>query len=99
MTADPREIETTTPEVVSSTEIVQRPDAGTGSLVKIVADSATQKIYGGLIVGYHAVDSLQELALAMKHGLTVQQLGDTIHTHPTFVESIGFAAEAWLAQT
>ncbi len=65
-------------------------------LVKIIADSVTQEIYGGLIVGYHASDSLQELALAMKHGLTVQQLADTIHTHPTFVESIGFAADAWL---
>lgn len=67
-------------------------------LVKIIADPDSGRLYGALVVGYRAADVLQELALAMKHGLTVRQIVETIHTHPTFAEVVGFAAEKWIAE-
>ena len=67
-------------------------------LVKIVADAGTGRIYGGVVVGYRAADVLQELVLAMKQGLTVRQLYETMHTHPTFVEVVQFAAEEWITK-
>lgn len=67
-------------------------------LVKIVADSQTGRILGSLVVGYRAAEVLQELALAMRYDLTVHQLAETIHTHPTFVEAVRFAAEQWISE-
>jgi len=71
----------------------------TEGLVKIIADSARQQILGGLVVGYHAADVIQELATAMRNKLTVAQLAETIHTHPTFCEAVQLAAEKWLAES
>jgi dihydrolipoamide dehydrogenase len=67
-------------------------------LVKIVADAGTGRIYGGVAIGYRAAEVLQELTVAVKHALTVSQLAETIHIHPTFSEAICLAAEQWLAE-
>jgi dihydrolipoamide dehydrogenase len=67
-------------------------------LVKIIADASTGELYGGVVIGYHAVDVLQELALAKKHGLTVWQVFETIHTHPSFAEGVGLTAEDWVSE-
>lgn len=32
----------------------------------------------------------------MRNELTVPELAETIHTHPTYVEAVNEAAEAWL---
>jgi len=66
-------------------------------LVKIVAEDGSGLIRSGLVIGYHAADVVQELAAAVKHGLTVGQIAETIHTHPTFSEGVRLAAEKWLA--
>jgi dihydrolipoamide dehydrogenase len=65
-------------------------------LAKIIADSQTGQIYGGLVVGYHAADVIQEIALAMRHNLSVEHLANTIHAHPTFCEAVQLAARLWL---
>jgi dihydrolipoamide dehydrogenase len=65
-------------------------------LAKIIADDQSGQIYGGLVVGYHAADVIQEIALAMRHRLTVEQLANTIHAHPTFCEAVQMAARHWL---
>ena len=67
--------------------------------VKIVADADSGRIYGALWIGPHAIDMIQELALAMRHGLTMAQLYHTIHAHPTFQEGAMLAAEGWVAQS
>ena len=67
--------------------------------IKIVADADTGRIYGALWIGPHAIDMIQEVALAMRHGLTMAQLYHTIHAHPTFQEAAMLAAEGWLAQS
>ena len=67
--------------------------------VKIVADAESGRIYGALWIGPHAIDMIQEIALAMRHGLTMAQLYHTIHAHPTFQEGAMLAAEGWVSQS
>jgi dihydrolipoamide dehydrogenase len=67
--------------------------------VKIVADAESGRIYGALWIGPHAIDMIQEFAVAMRHGLTMAQLYHTIHAHPTFQEAAMLAAEGWVAQS
>ncbi len=63
-------------------------------VVKIVADAATEKILGVHIAGERATDLIAEATLAIRLGATLEQLGSTIHAHPTFAEAIMEAAEA-----
>ncbi|HSQ33959.1 MAG TPA: dihydrolipoyl dehydrogenase [Peptostreptococcaceae bacterium] len=55
--------------------------------IKILADKE-DRIIGASIVGPHATDLLTELSLAVHLGLTVEQVGDVIHAHPTLSEGI-----------
>ncbi|MDH4360989.1 MAG: dihydrolipoyl dehydrogenase [Nitrospirota bacterium] len=60
---------------------------------KVIADEHTKKILGVHIIGAHAADLIHEAALAMHGGLTVADLADMIHAHPTFSEGLMEAAE------
>lgn len=62
-------------------------------MIKIVADADTDKVLGVHIIGPHASDLVHEGALAMKAGLTVKELADMIHAHPTLAEGLMEAAE------
>jgi dihydrolipoyl dehydrogenase len=70
-------------------------DAAEG-LTKLIIDPATDKVLGGAIVGAGAGDLIAELALAIEMGADATDLALTIHPHPTFSETIAFAAEAHL---
>lgn len=62
-------------------------------LIKIIADEQNDKILGAHIIGPHASDLIHEIALAINKGLTVKDIADTIHAHPTLSEGIMEAAE------
>ncbi|MDI6801654.1 MAG: dihydrolipoyl dehydrogenase [Thermodesulfovibrionales bacterium] len=62
-------------------------------MIKIVVDADTDKVLGVHIIGPHASDLVHEGALAIKAGLTVKQVADTIHAHPTLAEGIMEAME------
>ncbi len=64
--------------------------------VKLIAEEDFGRILGGVVIGQHATDVIQEIAVAMRNELTVDEIAETIHPHPTFVEAVGEAAEAWL---
>jgi dihydrolipoamide dehydrogenase len=64
--------------------------------VKLIADAELGEILGAVVIGQHATDVIQEVALAMRNELTVEELAGTIHPHPTFVEGVMEAAESWL---
>jgi len=68
----------------------------TDGLVKIIGEAATGRLLGAVVIGPHATDVIQELALAMRQGLTVEQVAATVHAHPTFAEGVLEAAESWL---
>ncbi len=55
--------------------------------IKVLADNE-DKIVGASVVGPHATDLLTELSLAVHLGLTVEQVGDVIHAHPTLSEGL-----------
>ena len=55
-------------------------------LIKIVADKETKKIKGVHIIGERATDIIHEGVAAVSLGLTIEQMGNCIHAHPTFAE-------------
>ncbi len=62
--------------------------------IKVLADAGTDRVLGAHIIGAHASDLIHELAVAVRHGITVRQLAETIHTHPTLGEGVLEACEA-----
>ncbi|MFA5353964.1 MAG: dihydrolipoyl dehydrogenase [Thermodesulfovibrionales bacterium] len=62
-------------------------------MFKIVADAATDKVLGVHIIGPHASDLVHEGTLAIQAGLTVRQVAEMIHAHPTLAEGMMEAAE------
>jgi dihydrolipoamide dehydrogenase len=59
----------------------------------VIADKESNKIIGIHIIGAHAADLIHEGALAMQGGLTVTDIADMIHAHPTLSEGLMEAAE------
>lgn len=65
----------------------------TSGLVKLIYSPATRLILGCSIMGPHASDLIEEVALAMAAGLTLDAMSSTIHPHPTLCEVIAAAAK------
>jgi len=59
---------------------------------KLISEKKSRKIIGGSIIGVNATDLIAEVALAIKNGLTVESITETIHAHPTTSEVIYEAA-------
>jgi dihydrolipoamide dehydrogenase len=66
----------------------------TDGFVKVVADKESEQILGVQIVGADATDLISEAALAIEMGATLEDIGLTVHPHPTLPESLMEAAEA-----
>ncbi len=64
----------------------------TEGFVKVVADPGTGRILGGSIIGAHASDLIAELSAAVQLGVTVHELAEVIHAHPTLSEMVMEAA-------
>ncbi|MDO9425845.1 MAG: dihydrolipoyl dehydrogenase [Methylobacterium sp.] len=64
-------------------------------LTKVLFDPETDRILGCGIVGPSAGDLIAEAALAIEMGADAEDIGLTIHPHPTLSETIGLAAEAF----
>ncbi|MFQ5914011.1 MAG: dihydrolipoyl dehydrogenase [Nitrospinota bacterium] len=62
--------------------------------VKVVADEATGEILGVHIIGANAAELIHEAAVAMRWELTVDELAETVHAHPTLSECVMEAAHA-----
>ncbi len=60
---------------------------------KLLFDAETKRIIGGAIVGPGAGDIIGEIALAIEMGADAEDIGKTIHPHPTLGETVGLAAE------
>jgi dihydrolipoamide dehydrogenase len=55
--------------------------------VKIVGKKDTHELIGAQIVGPDASVMISELALAVQHRLSIEDVAHTIHTHPTLAEA------------
>lgn len=62
--------------------------------VKVIADEGTGRLLGIHMIGGHVSELLGEATIAIRHGLTANQLIETIHAHPTLPEAIQEAAES-----
>jgi mercuric reductase len=67
----------------------------TRGLIKLVADKATRKLLGAHILAPEGADSIQTAALAIRQGLTIEDLADTIFPYLTTVEGLKLAAQAF----
>lgn len=65
----------------------------TEGFVKIISESKYDEILGVHIIGPHATELLAEACVAMQLESTAEELGKTIHAHPTVSESVMEAAE------
>jgi Pyruvate/2-oxoglutarate dehydrogenase complex, dihydrolipoamide dehydrogenase (E3) component, and related enzymes len=58
-------------------------------------DSETKQILGAGIVGPSAGDLISEACLAIEMGSDAEDIGLTIHPHPTIGETVAAAAEVF----
>ncbi|NOU15656.1 MAG: FAD-dependent oxidoreductase, partial [Methylococcaceae bacterium] len=62
-------------------------------LTKIICDKETGRVLGAGIVGTNAGELIGEAVLALEMGADAEDIGLTIHPHPTLSETFAFAAE------
>lgn len=70
----------------------------TEGFVKFVADKKTNQVLGMHVVGPSASDLISEGALAVEMAAFLEDVGLTIHPHPTLGEAVMIAAEHGLGQ-
>lgn len=68
----------------------------TRGLIKMVIHPENAQVLGVHIVAPMAADLIHEATLAVKLGLTIDDLIDTVHVFPTLSEGIKLAAQAFL---
>jgi mercuric reductase len=67
----------------------------TRGLIKLVADGATRRLLGAHILALEGADSIQTAALAIRCGLTIDDLSETIFPYLTTVEGLKLAAQTF----
>lgn len=63
------------------------------SIIKVLYNSKNQ-ILGIQIAGPRSSDLIGEVALAMQQGITINEIAETIHPHPTLIESLSEMGDA-----
>jgi mercuric reductase len=67
----------------------------TRGLIKLVAEVQSKRLVGAHILAPEGADSIQTMAIAIKQGLTVEDLADTIFPYLTTVEGLKLAAQTF----
>ena len=62
-------------------------------ITKLICEKGTGRVLGAGIVGTNAGELIAEAVLALEMGSDAEDIGLTIHPHPTLSETLGFAAE------
>ncbi|MCC6916322.1 dihydrolipoyl dehydrogenase [Nitrosomonas sp.] len=78
------------PWAASGRAITMARDEG---MTKLLFDKDTKRIVGAGMVGSHAGELIAETVLALEMGADMQDIGLTVHPHPTLSETVFFAAE------
>ncbi|MEO6023974.1 MAG: dihydrolipoyl dehydrogenase [Burkholderiales bacterium] len=78
------------PWAASGRALGQARDEG---VTKVLYDKKTKRIIGAGIVGMNAGELIAEAVLALEMGADAEDIGLTIHPHPTLSETFAFAAE------
>jgi dihydrolipoamide dehydrogenase len=64
-------------------------------MTKLLFDKETRRVIGAGIVGPSAGDLIAEAALAIEMGCEAEDIGLTIHPHPTLSETVMLSAEVF----
>ncbi|MFK5997817.1 MAG: mercury(II) reductase, partial [Rhodobacterales bacterium] len=67
----------------------------TRGLIKLVADKTTKKLLGAHIIAPEGADSIQTAVMAIKAGMTYEDIGATIFPYLTTVEGLKLAAQTF----
>ncbi len=70
-----------------------RATARDEGMTKLIFDKDTKRLLGAGMVGPNAGELVAETVLALEMGADAQDIGLTIHPHPTLSETVFFAAE------
>jgi dihydrolipoamide dehydrogenase len=62
-------------------------------MTKLLFDKNTRQLLGAAIVGVNAGELIAETVLALELGADAEDIGLTVHPHPTLSETVFFAAE------
>ncbi len=62
---------------------------------KLLFDPKSHRLLGGGIVGTNAGELIAEVALAIEMGADAADISLTVHAHPTLMETVAMAAEAF----
>jgi dihydrolipoamide dehydrogenase len=65
-------------------------------MIKVVSDKKYDEVLGVHLVGPHATELLAEACVALRLEITTEELGRTIHAHPTLSEIVKEGAEMTL---
>jgi dihydrolipoamide dehydrogenase len=71
-----------------------RTMAETNGFVKFIADERTGELLGCHMIGANVSDLLQEVVLAFEYRGSAEDIGITVHSHPTLSETVKEAALA-----
>lgn len=61
------------------------------AFVKLFVEAESSVVAGGIIVGEAATELIHELALAVENRMTLDQIGKTVHAHPTHSTNVATA--------
>jgi len=73
-------------------------DGETEGLIKVHVKDLTGKILGASVLGAHAGELITSFAIAMRNGVTLRNIGDTIHPYPAWGEGVRRVADQWYVQ-
>jgi dihydrolipoamide dehydrogenase len=62
-------------------------------LTKLIFEKETHRLLGAAMVGVNAGELIAETVLALEMGADAEDIGLTVHPHPTLSETVFFAAE------
>ena len=79
------------PTSANGKTVIEELDRG---FIKLVASKEDHTLLGAQLMCGRATDIIGELAVAIANGLTIEEVANTIHPHPTFVEAVCEAARA-----
>lgn len=73
-----------------------RCSGDTEGFVKVIGDKKSSKLIGMHIIGPHASEMIGEGVISLKNGISLEELAEASHAHPTLSEAIKDAALAAL---
>jgi pyruvate/2-oxoglutarate dehydrogenase complex dihydrolipoamide dehydrogenase (E3) component len=91
-----KEVVTLTTEMATNDRAVV--DGQTAGFARIHAETRTGRVLGATLVSRHAGESIGEAALAVRLGLKMGALADTIHPYPTQAEAWKRLGDLWNAR-